>query len=526
MRFSMRALFAAAACLGFTAAGALASPSIATQIARIAARPQFKHAIVSAVIYDLDTKQVLFVRNGPMLMEAASTTKLLTTGTSLALLGPDFRWTTPVYRTGPVDALGALDGDLVLVASGDPNLSQRIQPDGTIAFENEDHSYDGSYETRAVPGDPLAVLRELAAQVAKSGIKTVRGRVVVDAALFSDQGNEAGTGAVVSPIVVNDNLVDVALAPGANPGDPVTIAVSPQTPYVTFVNKATTGKPKTEPTIDLSDDKTNADGTHTVTITGAQAPGSPILYAYRVPEPALFAQAAFKVALADAGVRVEPPAAPKPFDHSAASASYISSNLVAQHVSPPLSEDVKLTLKVSDNLHAALMPYTWAIYVAKAKTDLLKAGFKREHDLLAGAGLDLNGAAQQDGLGGFAFFAPDFMVRYLAWAYAQPWFGQFHRALPILGVDGTLFNIQNHSPAKGRVFAKTGTWGSENLLDDDGLTSKGLAGYVTTSHGRHVAFAFFINHMAGKSSVDLSKDTAHYAGETLGEMATDTYVTL
>jgi PBP4 family serine-type D-alanyl-D-alanine carboxypeptidase len=527
MRFSMRALFAAVACLGFTDQAALASTSsIATQIARIAARPQFKHAIVSAEIYDLDTKQVLFVRNGPMLMEAASTTKLLTNGTSLALLGPNFRWTTPVYRTGPVDAQGVLDGDLVLVASGDPNLSQRVKPDGTIAFENEDHSYDGSYETRAVPGDPLAALRELAAQVAKSGIKDVRGRVVVDASLFPDQGNEAGTGAVVSPIVVNDNLVDVTVTPGASPGDPVTIAVSPQTPYVTFVNKGTTGKAKSEPTIDLSDDKTNADGTHTVTITGAQAPGAPILYAYRVPEPALFAQAAFEVALADAGVRVESQAPPKPFDHAAASAAYIPANLVAQHVSPPLAEDVKLTLKVSDNLHAGLMPYMWAIYVAKAKTDLLKAGFKREHELLAGAGLDLNGAAQQDGLGGFAFFAPDFMVRYLAWAYAQPWFATFHRALPILGVDGTLFNIQNHSPAKGKVFAKTGTWGSANLLDDDGLTSKGLAGYVTTSHGRHIAFAFYINRMAGKSSVDLTKDASHYAGETLGEMATDTYVTL
>ena len=218
MRFTMRALFAAVASLGFTAAAALAStPSIATQIARIAARPQFKHAIVSAEIYDLDTKQVLFARNGPMLMEAASTTKLLTNGTSLALLGPDFRWTTPVYRTGPVDAQGVLDGDLVLVASGDPNLSQRIQPDGTIAFENEDHSYDGSYETRAVPGDPLAVLRELAAQVVKSGIKDVRGRVVVDASLFPDQGNEAGTGAVVSPIVVNDNLVDVTVTPARKP---------------------------------------------------------------------------------------------------------------------------------------------------------------------------------------------------------------------------------------------------------------------------------------------------------------------
>jgi len=518
---------AAALAIGATAHGARAAThDVAAQIGAIVARPQLAHAIVSAEIYDLDAKRPLFVRNGPMLMEAASTTKLLTTGTSLALLGPDFRWTTPVYRTGPVDASGVLHGDLVLVASGDPNLSQRIRPDGTLAFENEDHSYDGGYATRAVPGDPLAVLRQLAAGVAASGIKRIEGRVVVDTALFPDGGPEAGTGATVSPIVVNDNLVDVTVTPGAHPGDPVSIAVSPQTPYVSFVVKATTGKAKAEPTFDFTDDKTNADGTHTVTITGTQPPGKTMLYAYRVPEPQRFAQAAFALALADAGVRVEPATPGAPFDHDAAVASYVPADLVAQHVSPPLREDVRLTLKVSDNLHAALMPYLWAIYAARAKGDFLKAGFKAEHALLAGAGLDTRGAVQQDGLGGFAFFTPDFMVRYLAWAYAQTWFPAFERALPVLGVDGTLFNIQNGSPAKGKVFAKTGTWGSRNLLDDDGLVTKGLAGYMTTSHGRHLAFAFYINRMSGKPSVDLSKDAAHYAGQTLGEMATDAYVDL
>jgi PBP4 family serine-type D-alanyl-D-alanine carboxypeptidase len=510
------------------AAALIASPALAgsapinSALDAIAARPQFAHAIVAAEVYDLDAKRPLYVRNAGVLMEAASTTKLLTAGTSLALLGPDFRWTTPVYRTGPLDAAGVLHGNLVLVASGDPNLSQRIRPDGTLAFENEDHSYDGNYATRAVPGDPLAVLRELAAQVAKAGIGHIDGRVVVDTALFADQGSERGTGAVVSPIVVNDNLVDVTVTPGSKSGDPASIAVSPQTPYVAFHNAATTGAAKSEPTIDLSD-ATAPDGSRVVTITGKIPPAKPILYVYRVPEPQRFAQAAFIVALGDAGVTVNVPATAAPFSHALAAASYVPANLVAQHVSPPLSQDVYVTLKVSDNLHASLMPYAWAVYVAHAKSDLLEAGFAREHALLAGAGLDLRGAAQQDGLGTSAFFTPRFMVSYLAWAARQQWFASLWRGLPILGVDGTLFNIQNGSPAAGKVRAKTGTWGSANLLDDNGLTTKGLAGYMTTSHGRHVAFAFYINRMAGKPSIDMSKDAAHYAGQTLGEMATEVY---
>ncbi len=494
-------------------------------IASVIGRPELHHAIVAGEIYDLDTHRVLYAHNATTLMEAASTTKLVTEGTSLALLGPDFRWTTPVFRTGALDSAGVLHGDLVLVASGDPNLSQRIAPDGTLSFENEDHSYDGQYTTRAVPGDPLAVLRDLAGQIAKSGVKRIDGRVIVDTALFSDQGPEAGTGAIVSPIVVNDNLVDVTVTPGAKTGDAATITVSPDTPYVTFVDKATTSAAGTEPTIDMSADVRKTDGTHVVTITGTQPAGAPILYAYRVPEPQQFAQSALAIALTDAGVAVNPvPANSKPFSHDAAAAWYTTANLVAQHVSPPLSEDTYVTLKVSDNLHASLLPYMWAIYVAHAKSDILKAGFAQEHALLSSAGLDLNGAAQQDGLGGSAFFAPDFMVHYLAWVSMQPWYPQLHRALPVLGVDGTLFNIQNASPARGQVFAKTGSWGSSDLLNDRGLVTKGLAGFMTTKHGHHVAFAFYINRMAGKSSVDTTKDATHHAGELLGEMATDAYL--
>src|SRR6185312_15526674 len=100
---------------------------MAAAIDKAADTPRARHSIVAAEVYDLDTHRVLYARNAKVLMTAASTTKLLTEGTSLALLGPDFRYTTPVYRTGPVDAGGVLHGDLVLVASGDPNISNRIK---------------------------------------------------------------------------------------------------------------------------------------------------------------------------------------------------------------------------------------------------------------------------------------------------------------------------------------------------------------------------------------------------------------
>ncbi len=498
--------------------------------------PRLKNSVVAGEVYDLDSNRVLYERNPGILMVPASTTKLLTEGTSLALLGPDFRWTTPVYRTGRIDTQGVLHGDLVLVASGDPNLSQRIQPGDKLAFENEDHAYDGSAETKAVPGDPLAVLRELAAQVVKAGIKTIRGNVVVDTGLFPDQGSEDGTGTTLSAITVNDNLVDVTVTPGTHPGDPVSISVSPQTPYVKFLNDATTGAKKSDATIDMSADVKNSDGYHIVTITGSQPVGPSVLYGYRVPDPKRFAEAAFTVALDDAGVVFEPadtlidvhnfqPPAPGQgnpgvLQDYATLQKYIG-DPVAQHVSPPLSEDIYITLKVSDNLHAALMPYMWAVYLAKAKSDYLKAGFALEARMLSGAGLDVNQAAQWDGYGG-AYFTPDFMVRYLAWAHAQRWYPYLFRGLPIMGVDGTLVTIQKKSPARGKVFAKTGTDGSTNYLNDGGIVEKGLAGYITTRGGRHVAFAFYIGAMNGPHD----EDTGELAGQILGAMAAAAYLNL
>jgi D-alanyl-D-alanine carboxypeptidase/D-alanyl-D-alanine-endopeptidase (penicillin-binding protein 4) len=483
--------------------------------------PRLRHSIVAAEVYDLDSHRVLYARNERLLMVSASTTKLLTEGTSLALLGPDFRYTTPVYRTGAVDAQGVLHGDLVLVASGDPNLSQRIRPNGTLAFENEDHAYDGSEGTKAVPGDPLAVLRELASQVAKNGIKAVDGRVLVDASLFPDQGPEGGTGCIVSPIVVNDNLVDVVVTPGKKNGDPVTIAVSPQTAYVTFVNKATTAGPKADATIDMSDDVTDAAGRHTVTIKGVQPAGPSVLYAYRVPEPKRFAQDAFAKALQDAGISIASESAAT----AAAEASplpYEAQTLVAKHVSLPLAQDVRITLKVSDNLHAALMPYMWAVYLAHAKSDYLRAGFARERALLRAAGLDLDSAAQQDGEGAFAFFTADFMTRYLVWTRAQSWYPRLYAGLPVMGVDGTLANIQKKSPARGHVFAKTGTNGGTDYLNDGNVVEKALAGYITTRHGHRVAFAFFLSSMLGPHD----EDTGPVAGQILGAMASATYESL
>jgi D-alanyl-D-alanine carboxypeptidase len=217
------AFFAVASITAAPANGA--QSGLAPHLARIINAPAYAHSTFGAAIIDIQTGRAIYNVNESRYFLAASTTKLITEGATLALLGPQYRFRTNVFRTGSLDTDGTLHGDLVLLASGDPNLSGRIRRDGTLAFENEDHSYDGGPDTKAVPGDPLLALEDLAQQIAVRGISRVTGRVIVDDSLYSAGFPESGTGAVVSPIMVNDNIVDVTVAPGARPGEPTTFSV-------------------------------------------------------------------------------------------------------------------------------------------------------------------------------------------------------------------------------------------------------------------------------------------------------------
>jgi len=514
------AALATAALLLVPPPSAAARPTLAQAIARLTSNPRYARGYFGIAVYDIDHRRMLYARDAQHLFVPASTTKTLTEGTALGVLGPNFRFRTPVYRTGPV-AGGVLHGDLVLVASGDPDISQRIQRNGTLAFENEDHAYDGSPETKAVPGDPLAVLRDLAKQIAARGIHAITGRVFVDATLFPDAGMEAGTGTDVNPMILNDNIIDVIVAPGARAADPArVVSISPQTPYARFVNAARTAGPHTDDTLAMTD-ADDGHGGRIVTIAGTvKSTDKPTLYAYRVANPPRFAEDALTIALRDAGVAIENPPPDAPFVRAAYASSYLPANLVAEHVSPPLREDVRVTLKVSDNLHAAEMPYLLGVYAGHARHGRLQAGFDVEARFLRNAGMDLSGASQSDGEGAYDYFAPAFMVHYLAWVHSQPWYGDFYRALPILGVDGTLADVQTGAPARGRVHAKTGAWGWPNLLSHGAVYSRGLVGYVTTRSGKHVAFCIYVNDIAFGHDVD----GVAILGQLLGAIANAIYV--
>src|SRR5262249_51295964 len=276
------------------------------RVQAVMSRPEFAHASFGIEFFSLDTKQVIYELNPNKLMVPGSTTKLLTEGTILELLGGDYRFHTRVYRTGPIKKNGVLEGDIVLVASGDPNLSGRLQPDGSLAYENMDHSYGGP-DSKGI-GDPLFVIRQLAEQIYDKGVRSVKGGVLIDVSLFPEGDRELGTNVLVSPIVVNDNVIDVVATPGQKEGEPVKLNISPQTSCVQIINEAKTGKPDSTAELSYTGEKVNRDGTRSVTLTGTLPAGKGAeMASYAVPEPSRFAATVLAEALREKGVSVALP---------------------------------------------------------------------------------------------------------------------------------------------------------------------------------------------------------------------------
>ena len=493
---------------------------LATKITAITDRPEFRHALFGIEIYSLSDDKVLYSLNAHKLFVPGSVTKLVTEGTALELLGADYRFRTPVYRTGEISKDGVLHGDLVLVASGDPNLSNRVRPDGTLAFQNEDHAYGQILEAKLVPGDPLQVIRDLAKQVAAKGVKRIEGRVLVDVSLFPETTREGGSGVMISPVSVNDNVIDVIITAGKAIGSPATLQASPPTEYATFQNEVKTAAADSAPQIQFVPTR-KTDGMLSVRVVGTFPAGkAPRPFPFAVPEPSTFARVVLAESLRQAGVQIASDSSSAIPNWQTLAAFYKAENQLAEHVSPPLKEDVKVTLKVSQNLHAAMKPYLLGALLGKEHEGALEAGFKQEQLFLKRMNLDLSAAAQSDGAGGSSYFTPDFMVRFLAVMARQKDFRYFYDALPILGRDGTLWDTQRDSPAAGRLRAKTGTHVTGDLLNEQYVVNgKGLAGYLETKSGKQLIVAIFANHVPAGGDIK----AVFKVGDALAEIAAVAY---
>jgi D-alanyl-D-alanine carboxypeptidase/D-alanyl-D-alanine-endopeptidase (penicillin-binding protein 4) len=210
-----------------------------------------------------------------------------------------------------------------------------------------------------------------------------------------------------------------------------------------------------------------------------------------------------------------PPTEPNPVADLPPPNSYAGADQVAAYRSPPYRDYAHLILKVSHNLGAQLALCLMAVHIG---SDNCQAGFGVERQFLKRAGVNLKQVALNDGRGGSPDnrITPRAMVQLLSWWISQPDFTAFLDSLPVLGVDGSLAYIARDSSARGKVFAKTGTAGGGDSLNNRLVVAgKALAGYLEARHGQLRPFAVVVN---GGS---LAPDPANILGAAadLGQIA-------
>ena len=466
------------------------------------------------LVVDLATGRPIFERNADQLFCPASVTKLYTTAAALADLGADYRFKTPVVRRGEVKE-GTLQGDLILIAQGDLSLGGRTGPDGSLLFEDGDHSYGNG---TLVPCDPLAGLDHLAREIHAGGIRTVTGDVIVDDRLFEAAVSTGSGPTHVSPIVINDNIIDVVVTPGAKAGDLAQVRFVPETTFATAdVRVETTAEGSVTVAIQVQ-----SVGPRRFTVRGKiPVNHKPVNETYEVEEPAAFARALLIETLRDRGINV-------------ASASPLGDNLVAKlptrpevttlpslavYTSPPLREYLRVILKVSQNLHASTLPLIVAAHHGSTSLD---RGLRLEAESLEKLGVDTRTISFGGGAGGSRadLATPRATVALLRAMANRPDFPAFDQALPVLGRDGTLAKVvPPDSPARGHARAKTGSfWVDNPLTGHPVLTSKALAGYMETESGRKVAFAFFVNDVPSQAIAPTISEASALAGKRLGKL--------
>ncbi|MGH7233743.1 MAG: D-alanyl-D-alanine carboxypeptidase/D-alanyl-D-alanine endopeptidase [Nitrospiraceae bacterium] len=461
--------------------------SVITAIAEIAAHPRYAHSTWGIAVADLKTGDVLFEQNSNKMFVPGSILKTYSTAAVLDAYGPDYRFRTPVYRLGNLNG-GVLDGNLILVAAGDFSFGLREQKDGKLAFNSApeiDHNYadTGLPGPTLLKGDPLAALNELAAQVRVAGIREVHGNVVIDDRLFEPfSGWPDG---MISPIWVNENVIDITVTPSKSPDKPVTVDWRPKTAAYTVEADINIAK---ETKLEVK-----AVGPDVVRISGQiAADAGSILQIWQIPNPSDFARTAFIEALERAGVKVDAAATgPNPAMLLPKDPTYTTSLKVAEHVSPPLSEFTKVILKVSYNRGADLMVGLTAVKVGKSQC---LEGIVPEVKNLTRLGVPDGTTFIFDGAGSDERdrTTPAAMATFLRAVTKQTYGAAFRYGLPILGVDGTLAMNQKGTPAAGHVQAKTGSRVHGTPADQGLITGLTQVGYIEAKSGRRLVFAVMV----------------------------------
>lgn len=436
--------------------------------------PEFAHASVGAVVRSLDSGETLYRRNGQTWLTPASTTKVLTAIAAAERLGWGFRFETRLIALGPVEN-GVLEGDLLVVGSGDPTINPR--------HPSRAHAFD-----------------DWARQLRAQGIRRIAGHVVGDGRLVEGPGWGIGWawddlvedyGAAFGALQYNENVVQVTMGPGNTPGAAPVVYLSPADHGMLVDVVAVTTAEDTTPALLVS----RQPGSRILEIGGRiPVTHEAISTTVAVANPPLFVAGEFRAALLRQGIAVD--AAARDADELDVRPRATDGRPLLVDQSAPLSEIVSEMLAWSINLYAESLLAAMDTTPPVAFAD----GAAAMRDTLAGLGVPADGYHLRDGSGLSRndYVPAETLVAAIAGAWTRPGFQDtFLAVMPRSGRPGAMDRRLVGTPAEGRVYAKSGSMSNV----------RGLTGVVQTLAGEWVAFAFLSNGFdAGGRAIDARID--------------------
>jgi D-alanyl-D-alanine carboxypeptidase/D-alanyl-D-alanine-endopeptidase (penicillin-binding protein 4) len=408
------------------------------------------------VVRSLKSGETLYAINSHKLMMPASALKVVTLAAAAERLGWDFSYETAIRAVGTVES-GVLNGDLLVVGSGDPSVTEDTAP---------------------------ALFAHWAERLKASGISTVAGRIIGDDNAFEDEPLGMGWSwddlpeayaAGIGALQFNENMARVIVAPGASVGMPASVTIEPDVAGLAIHSSLTTSDAQTPGMVRLR----RGAGSRDLEVRGSLPIGNPVATRLvSVDNPTMYFVAALKKALVASGIQVWGRAVD--IDEIGNAPAKDAGVLVVSHRSPPLAALALRLMKNSQNQYGETLFRTVG---STAAVDVLKAWGMADGQLVQRDG---------SGLSRYNYVTPDALVAILEHVYRDEKLrSPFDASLPLAGVDGSLANRLKGTPAEGNARAKTGSMSNV----------RALAGYVTSVDGEPLAFSILANNFEAPATV-------------------------
>ncbi|MDI6741086.1 MAG: D-alanyl-D-alanine carboxypeptidase/D-alanyl-D-alanine-endopeptidase, partial [Candidatus Edwardsbacteria bacterium] len=441
----------------FVDSAAVKRSLLAARIDSLLADSSLAQAAVGVYIVAIDGKQEeLYAKNKSQLFTPASVNKLFTTAAAFKQWGPYHRFQTRVCGDS-IDQHGRVNGDLYLQGLGAPDLK-------------------------------TSDLDRLAFALKATGLRFVAGDIVANASFFDTTAFGAGWmwdegpyayNAPVSALSLGGNAFDLGIRPGSKPGRKLFVEIDPLSAYFRLDNKGFTGKPEARKSLKANRAFTGAQDE--VRITGSLAQNAPPLFLSRsVTNPKLYCATMFRAALARRGIKVKGKITTGEMPDSLPALSVVNSR--------PLYAIVQDMDKESDNFTAEMLFRN----LNQDSTAAPDSGKNRAAQYLLDIGCAPESFAIADGSGlsRYNLCTPEQLVKVLLSVYQNPVIRpELLVALPMAGIDGTLYQRMKNGEGRSKVRAKTGTMTGVSCL----------AGFAFGPGEKVYCFALMFNNYTAKA---------------------------